>query len=294
MTDTAELFIDCRCELGEGPLWHPGIGRLFWFDILNQTLFGADADGRMIDRFIFKNVASAAAIIDDDNLAVATADGIYKHDIVADTNTLLVPLEPDLPGNRPNDGRANFAGGFWIGTMSRKGGQGPNQGSVYQFRGGQLEKLFGDVTIPNSTCFSADGRTAYFSDTLSQQIKKCAIDPETGVPIGPWEPFASTEGHRGDPDGSVIDAEGYLWNARFNGSCVVRHAPDGSIDRVIEVPVPRVTCPAFGGDDLRTLYITTARENASPAELEQYPTAGSIFAIRVDVPGLPEPTIRIK
>ena len=82
-----------------------------------------------------------------------------------------------------------------------------------------------------------------------------ATDPATGLPIGEWTLFADVEGHRGWPDGAVVDSEGYLWNARWGGSCVVRHAPDGSIDRVIEVPVSQVTCPAFGGPDLKTVYL---------------------------------------
>lgn len=291
MTNTAELFIDSRCELGEGPIWHPGIQQLFWFDILNQTLFAATPDGHIRDRFIFKDVASAAAIVDNDTMIIASGAGMLRLELETDEVTVVAPLEADKPGNRPNDSRVHPSGGFWVGTMSRKGGQGPGQGGVYLYRGGQMEKIVETITIPNSICFSPDARTAYLADTMTGLIRKAAVDPESGKPIGDWQPFASTEGHRGGPDGSVVDAEGYLWNARWNGSCVVRHAPDGSVDRIIEVPVPRVTCPCFGGKDLRTLYITTAREGMTPAELEQFPHSGSVFAIEVDVPGQEEPRV---
>lgn len=293
MSDTAELFIDSRCELGEGPLWHPGLQRLFWFDILNQTLYSADAEGHMRDRFIFKDVVSAAGIVDNDTLVVATAGAILRLDLETDDMSVLAPLEADKPGNRPNDGRVHPSGGFWIGTMSRRGGAGGNEGSVYLYRAGQVEKLFGDIAVPNATCFSPDGGTAYFADTGTKLIRKCAVDPATGRPTGPWETFASTEGHRGAPDGAVVDSEGYLWSARWGGGCVVRHAPDGSVDRIIEVPVPNVTCPSFGGEDLRTLYITSAREGMSPAQLEDYPLAGGVFSIRVDVPGQAEPKVEL-
>lgn len=291
MTDRADLFIDCRSELGEGPFWHPGIRRLFWFDILNQMLFGADDKGTITHRISFRETVSAAGIVDDDTLVVASASGFVKLDLRSEMKTVLAPLEPERPRNRPNDGRVNPAGGFWIGTMSRRGGADPGAGSVYQFRKGKVEKLFGDITIPNSTCFSPDGGRAYFADTETGRILTCRIKPKSGRPDGKWKLFAAAD--RGSPDGSAVDSEGYLWNARWGGSCVVRHAPDGSVDRTIELPVSRVTCPAFGGKDLRTLYITSAREGMTEEELAREPHAGSIFAIRVDVPGLPETPVKL-
>jgi sugar lactone lactonase YvrE len=111
------------------------------------------------------------------------------------------------------------------------------------------------------------------------------------MPIGEWTLFADVSGHRGHPDGAIVDSEGYLWNARWGGSCVVRHAPDGSIDRIIEVPVSQVTCPAFGGPELKTLFITTANKNMSAEQLAAEKIAGGVFAFEVDVAGQPEPLI---
>lgn len=292
MNAKAELFVDSRCELGEGPFWHPMLKRLFWFDILNQTLLSADADGKLVDRITFKDVVSAAGIIDEDHLLVAQAGALLNYEISTDTSQVVIPLEEEKVGNRPNDGRVNRAGGLWIGTMSRRGGQEQGAGALYQFRAGTLTTLLENVTIPNSACFSPDGRTAYFADTGENLIRKVSLDPETGLPAGEWSEFARTDG-LGSPDGSVVDSEGYVWNARWGAGCVVRHAPDGSVDRVIEVPASRTTCPAFGGDDLKTLFITTAREHMTPEELEREPHAGSVFAIRVDVPGQPETPVRL-
>lgn len=291
MTTKAELFIDSRCELGEGPFWNHLVGRLFWFDILNNTLFSAGADGRIVDRFTFDDRATAAAMVDENKLVVATAGALVELDLVAGTKRFLASLEADKVGNRSNDSRVNPAGGFWIGTMSRRGDADVGAGAVYQYRSGQLELLFDRVTIPNSICFSPDGGTAYFTDTPTRQILKRAIDPATGLPVGDWQLFAEID--RGYPDGSVVDSEGFLWNARWEGFCVVRHAPDGSIDRVIEVPTSRPTCPAFGGADFKTLYITTAREHMSPEELAADVHAGSVFALETDVAGLPEPLLKL-
>src|SRR5690606_32892483 len=292
MNAKAELFVDSRCELGEGPFWHPMLKRLFWFDILNQTLLSATAEGHLVDRITFKDVASAAGVIDEEHLLIAQAGALLRYEISSDTSEVVMPFEEDLVGNRPNDGRVDPAGGLWIGSMSRQGGQQPGSGTLYQFRNGTLTPLLDNITVPNSTSFSPDGRTAYFADTGTKLIRKVAIDPATGLPVGEWSDFARTDG-MGAPDGAVVDSAGYLWSARWGGGCVVRHAPDGSVDRVVEVPASRTTCPAFGGDDLRTLYVPTAREGMTDEELAAEPHAGSVFAIRVDVPGQAETLVRL-
>jgi sugar lactone lactonase YvrE len=230
-------------------------------------------------------------VIDRQTLVVVSGRALLRYDMASDTSTEIVAIEPDKPANRSNDSRVNFAGGFWIGTMDRKEA-GP-AGALYQYRAGRLDTILENVAIPNSICFAPDGRTAYFSDTATDRIMKVRIDPATGLPVSEWTLFVDTTDQRGHPDGSVVDAEGYLWNARYHGSCVVRHAPDGSIDRIVELPVTQVTCPAFGGDDLKTLYITSARQNLTPEQLEAQPTAGSVYSIRSDVPGLPEPMLKL-
>lgn len=289
MSRIAELFIDCRNELGEGPLWHPGRSELFWFNITGKTLNNADASGKVLNTWNFNEPVTAAAIIDNETLLIATASKLIRFSIANGTHELHMPLEADNPDTRSNDSRVNPAGGFWIGTMSLIGDR--TAGSVYQYRAGKLEKLFGNIGIPNSTCFSPDGTLAYWADTPSGKIRKCAIDPQTGMPVGEWQDHIDTGGGR--PDGAVIDSEGYLWSARWGGGCVVRHAPDGSIDEIIDVPVSNITCPAFGGDDLKTLYLTTARQSLSPEQLEKEPQAGGIFSLQVDVPGLPETTLKL-
>ena len=288
MNQKAELFVDSRCSAGEGPFWHPTLKRLFWFDIASRTLSSADTDGRLVDRFTFKDTVSAAGIIDADRLLVAQSGSLLDFSISKNTSREVIPLEADKPGNRTNDGRVDPFGGFWIGTMGRRAEQGT--GSVYRYRAGELTKILSDITIPNSTCFSKDGTRAYFTDA-GAMIKTVSIDPATGLPAGEWTDFATVD-DGGEADGSVVDAAGYVWNARWRGNSVVRFAPDGTIDRVIEVPTRQVTCPAFGGDDLRTLYITSARKGLTPEEQAADPHAGGVFVIRVDTPGLPETLVK--
>ena len=292
MKDTAELFIDSRCELGEVIFWHPLVERLFWFDILNKTLFSATAGGIMVDRFTFEATVTAAGVIDADNLAIASAAGIFQLNLKTDARELLAPLDPDSTTVRSNDGRVGPSGAFWIGTMGLKDPGKVAAGSLYSVRDGKTTKLLGDIHIPNATCFSPDGTTAYFTDGVTRTIRKVSIDKKSGLPNGPWQDFAKVS-PPAEPDGAVVDSAGYVWNAQWAAGTVIRFAPDGSVDRVVKVPVSRPTCPAFGGKDLKTLYITSAREGLSAEQLAVEPLAGGVFAIDVDVPGLPESLVRI-
>jgi sugar lactone lactonase YvrE len=292
MTPEARLIVDCRCGTGEGVIWHHLRQEVFWFDIPGKMLYSAKPDGSGVKARPWDRMPSAAGIIDRDTLVVAAQGGIFRYDLTTDSKTLLVPLELELPGNRSNDGRVNPAGGLWIGTMAHAEEGGVYSGSVYQYRAGALKKLFSDIRIPNSTCFSPDGRTAYFTDTPNKIIMKRPIDPATGEPAGLWSVFAETGDDPGAPDGAVIDSEGFLGSARGGGHRVIRYAPDGHKDREIMVPASQVACPGFGGPDLKTLYITTARKNLDAAALAKEPAAGGLFAIEVDVAGQPETLVQ--
>lgn len=291
MTETAKLLIDSQCALGEGPFWHAVRQQLFWFDINNQILFAANADGEVQNRWHFDETVAAAAIIDDATLALASETGLKRFDLVTGDMEHLIDVERDMTANRTNDSRVHPSGAFWIGTMVKD--EGPKDGAVYHYRAGVLTKIISNVAIPNATCFSPDGRTAYWTDTPDQKILKCTVDPETGMPVGEWELFADVSEHRGYPDGAVVDSAGYLWNARWGGSCVIRYAPDGSIDRIIEVPVSQVTCPAFGGKDLKRLFLTSANKTMSAEQLAAEKVAGGVFYIDLDVAGQPEPKIKL-
>src|SRR5690606_30072756 len=220
----------------------------------------------------------------------ATETGLKAFDLASGGMNRINEIEADNPLTRTNDSRVHPSGAFWIGTMTRSEAEAPI-GSVYHYRAGALTTLKSAISIPNATCFSPDGRIAYWTDTPTRRIMQVETDPATGLPVGEWTLFADVSDGRGYPDGAVIDSQGYLWNAKWGGSCVVRHAPDGRIDRVVDVPVSQVTCPAFGGPDLKTLFITTANKNMSAEQLAAEKIAGGLFAIDVDVTGQPEPTI---
>lgn len=271
-----------RNELGEGPLWHPVNGELYWFDILNRTLFVLK-NGSVRKRSL-PVLMSALGWIDEGTAAVAGEDGFYQMDLATGSMKLLHPLEAGNQGTRSNDGRVDKRGAFWIGTMGKSAEK--EAGALYRFAGNKIATLEPNVTIPNATCFSPDGLTAYFCDTTEGRIRTYSLHPDTGE-ITDSRIFAEVEGD-GGPDGAVVDSAGYLWNAEWGAAQVKRYAPDGSVDRVVPLPVSQPTCPAFGGADLKTLYITSAMEGMDDEKRQAEPEAGNLLAIDVEVPGLPE------
>ncbi|MEE9314507.1 MAG: SMP-30/gluconolactonase/LRE family protein [Rhizobiaceae bacterium] len=273
------------CTLGEGPLWHPLRGQLFWFDIPVGRLYACDVDGENLQNWDLGEPASAAGWVDAHTLIVATASGLNKLDIETGKQQLIVGIEADNPITRSNDGRIGPDGSFWIGTMGLQAE--PRVGAFYRYTEGGLTKLIDEVSIPNATCFSPDGRAAYLADTMRQIIWRWNLDVN-GAPSGEREIHINMRDKNLNPDGAVCDAEGFLWNAQWGASRVARYAPDGRLDRIIELPISQPTCPAFGGKDLKTLFITSAKQGLSAKKLKSELNAGKTFALEIDVPGLRE------
>ena len=209
----AEVFDTRPCLLGEGPLWHPGRGQLFWFDILGRRLLSR-AGGQPVE-WQFGDMVSAAAWIDDRTLLLASERALLRFDIGTGESVPVVPLEEENAATRSNDGRADPFGGFWIGTMGKSAE--PGAGAIYRYFRGRIERLFDGITIPNSICFSPDGRQAYLADTTGMKILRQPLD-DKGWPKGNPAVFVDLAGSDGAPDGSVIDAEGA---ALFEAICVV-------------------------------------------------------------------------
>jgi sugar lactone lactonase YvrE len=275
----ATVFDPTRCSLGEGALWHPERGQLFWFDI-NAGALLSRADGQTT-RHDMGETVSAAGWVDRDTLLIASATGLDRLDLRDMSRQRLAALESDNPVTRSNDGRADPWGGFWIGTMGRNAE--PGAGAIYRFHGGTLRRLVGQVTIPNAICFAPDRSCAYWCDTAEGIIWRQPLDPETGWPMGDRVPFFDARGAEWGPDGAVVDAEGCLWNARWGGACVARHGPDGTVMDEYAVPTAQPTCPAFGGSGFDRMFVTTAAEG-----IEDDPCAGATYELAPGVAGLPE------
>ena len=284
---SVSVFSPTRCTLGEGPMWHPGRAELFWFDILGKRLHarGSGPDAGAERQWPFdEHVSAAARIAGTDALLIASETGLYRFDLATGTRGLVAPLEADNPVTRSNDGRADPWGGFWIGTMGKCAE--PGAGAIYRFYRGQVRRLVAGVTISNSICFAPDRRAAYYTDTVTGRILRQPLEPAEGWPEGAPQVFADFGADAGfGPDGSVVDAEGCVWNAQWGAARVARYAPDGRLLSTVELPTPQASCPAFGGPDLRTLYITTAADGLDD------PGAGLTYAAPLAVAGRADPEV---
>lgn len=259
---TADVFDARVCVLGEGPLWHPKREQLFWFDILGKTLL-SQSGGKPLS-WTFDECVSAAGWIDADTLLIASETGLWQFDLVGGECSLIARLEVDQPLTRSNDGRADPWGGFWIGTMGFNAEKG--MGAIYRLHKGELRKIVGGITISNSIAFSPDRRFAYYSDTPTRQIMKIPLSSNDGWPVGGAEVFVDLKKSKRNPDGSVVDAKGCLWNAQWGAGQVARYAPDGVLMGTYDIPAAQATCPAFGGPDLETVYVTSAADGLEGAQ----------------------------
>lgn len=285
------IFDVTRCELGEGALWHPDRGQLFWFDILGQKMFArGDRAAQVWD---MPEITTAAARLADGRLLLATETALVAFDPDSGARVHLADLDAADRGTRSNDGRADRQGGFWIGTMGKRGGDDVGRGAIWRFYKGQLRKLYPAITIPNAICFAPDGATAYFTDTVTQRVMRVALDAD-GWPVGQPETFLDLRGDGLYPDGAVVAADGTFWNAQWGAGRVACYAPDGTFLRAVEFPMsPHTSCPAFGGADLTTLYCTTAMEGLDAAARARHADAGRTFMAAGITRGLPEPEMTL-
>jgi len=249
------LFDDRRCTLGEGPLWHPERQQLFWFDILNCRLLSRENGEPRSWRF--DEYVSAAGWVSRTELLIASQTRLLLFNLDTQTSQKICDLEADNPVTRSNDGRAAPKGGLWIGTMGTNAE--PGAGAIYRYYNGELRKLFGNITISNAICFAPDGNSAFFADTAARTIQRVSLDID-GWPSGTPQLFVDLGPQGLNPDGAIIDSEGFLWNAQWGASRVARYAPDGRFVEEIAFQAKQVTCPAFGGADLQTLFATTAAD----------------------------------
>ena len=277
------MFDTHQCQLGEGPLWHPALNTFFWFDIVGKTLFSRSGD--ILRSYAFEEHFSAAGWVDDDTLIIASETALWQFDIATGNRTPLTALEADNPVTRSNDGRADPWGGFWIGTMGKSAE--PQAGAIYRYYRGELRKIVGNITISNAICFAPDRSLGYYTDTPTKQIMRVALDAETGWPKGDPVVFIDLTADGLNPDGAVTDAAGNIWVACWGAAQVVCYGPAGTALRQIDVAAAHTTCPAFGGADLRDLFVTSATQGLD----NPGPQDGMTFCIKDVAQGLPEPQV---
>lgn len=290
MAQEYRIAFQVRDELGEGPVFDERRNLLFWCDINSWSLHIGDIATGSVRSIGFGEPVSAVFLTEGPDILIAAARGLISFSPETGIRTPLIDIEPGNALTRANDSRVAPGNAIWFGTMGRKLEAGFGAYYHLAFPSMSASDLFRPITIPNATCFSPDGKQAYFCDTSRQQILTCMIDEDTGLPASPPEIFVDLSADGLNPDGAVIDSAGRLWNAQWGAGRVACYDSKGRFVDAIKLPASQLTCPCFGGADFKTLYVTSASEGIS-AEAE--PLAGAVFAIEMDIPGLAERRITL-
>ena len=282
-----DCVLDVRNRLGESPAWSVREGALYWVDITAARVHRfRPADGAH-HRWQLPAVIGSLGLREAGGLLLAMKTGLHLFDLDSGALEFLCQPEPDVPGNRLNDGKVGPDGSFWVGTMDDRP-QKEATGRLYRLDAQHRCRRAAEegVIVSNGLAWSPDGRTLYHSDSRGAAIYRYAHDLATGE-IGPREVFASVPPECGRPDGAAVDAEGCYWSCGISAGRLNRYSPDGELMAWVELPISHPTMPCFGGPDLRTLYLTSLRDGLDDEALARTPQAGSLFALRPGVAGLP-------
>ena len=278
-----------QCLLGESPIWSVEQQALYWVDIRNPMIHRLDPATGERRKWPVESEIGSIGFAAGGKLIAGLRLGLALYDL--DDNSYEVMADPEGDGrlnrNRMNDGKVDRAGRYWCGTMQDPG-HGP-VGTLYRLDTDRsCHAVDSGFQVPNALCWSPDDTVMYFADSFTGCIWAYDFDLATGA-MANRRVFAEVAGDAGHPDGATVDAEGGVWSAQIFGGRITRYDPDGRVERVVDLPVPQVTCCAFGGPGLDVLYATTASMRMSREELAAEPLAGAVFAIDVGVKGLPEP-----
>lgn len=289
--DDIQLLFATPMQLGECPLWHPEEEALYWIDIAGLAVHRHDVASGAHASWTLPSEPGCIARSANGGMIVAMRSGVALLDTQTGSLTALAPAPYDATKMRFNDGRCDAAGRLWAGTLYEPRDQAA--GSLFCVERGTIRDAAKPVTVSNGLAFSVDNRILYHADTTAHRITAYDFDVTTGD-IGNGRLFKQfstdrSQKYGGRPDGAAVDSENAYWCAMYEGGRILRLSPSGDILREIALPLRCPTMVAFGGPDLRTLFITSARHNRPSAELAQHPLSGCVLALRVDVPGHPEP-----
>lgn len=283
----ATLAFECKSTLGEGPVWDSARQHLYWVDIEAPALHRFDPALGSNRAIAMPDLLGAIALTQSGGILCAFSKDLTLMSEDGQIGPVITRLQSEPATNRFNDGKCDDHGRFWIGTMSKSGVR--ETAALYRLDGdGSLHRMITGVGTANGLGWSPDYRTMYFTDSPRGEIYAYDFDPGIGA-IANRQLFARVPPGNGRPDGLTIDAHGGVWSAHWDGWRVTRYWPNGEIDRVIEMPVPRPTSVMFGGVDLSTLFVTSARTGLSGDVLAKAPLSGSIFSIESGYTGLPIP-----
>jgi len=286
MTHAVECVAPVGCTLGEGPVWDAAGNRLLWVDVKAPAVLALDAASGAVRRWPMPETVGSIGLRDKGGLVGAFRHGFAFVDLETGGMTPIADPEKEVAGNRFNDGHVDRRGRFWAGTMDDA--ERRPTGQLYRLDPDlRVERFAAGFVVTNGIEWSVDGSRLYFVDSPARRIWAYAFDMAAGRP-GERRLFADVAADAGYPDGLTVDAEDHVWSAHWDGGRVTRYRPDGTIERAIALPVPRTTSCCFGGPDLATLYVTSARVGLDEAALSAAPLSGGLFAVTgLGVRGLP-------
>ena len=281
-----ECVLPAAALLGEGALWDSAMRVLWWVDIKGRQIHRFDPSSGKDTSWPTPHDVGSLALRRAGGHVIAMRHGFYFFDPADDAFSAIVEPESALVENRFNDGKPDRQGRFWAGSMHDAETQ--PSGGLYRLDADlSCHHLVDGIFVSNALAFSPDSDVVYYGDSRQRTVWAWDLDGDDGT-IQRRRVFLELQPGEGAPDGAAIDSAGGYWLTQPDGWCICRYDPSGRRDRVIRLPVQRPTCVAFGGPDLRTLYCTSCRWGLSEAELHEQPLAGGLFAIPLDVPGLPD------
>lgn len=272
--------------LGESPLWDPASEQLYWVDVVSRKVRALHPASGKEQSWSTPGPVGSIGLAQDDSLVLALQDGFYRLHLPTSRIEPIIRLEGADPGMRLNDGKMDRSGRFLCGGMGLKADP---RGVLHRLTApGRLEHLADGIRISNALCFSPDGNLMYFADSLSHKIMVHDYDRH-GDTVGPPRLFLDTTPLKSAPDGATVDAEGHLWVALVQSGQIARVSPGGEVLATIDLPVEYPSCPAFGGKDMGTLFVTSIKDSGTGRMVSSHPNAGALFAITgLGVVGIPE------
>ncbi|WP_081583552.1 SMP-30/gluconolactonase/LRE family protein [Noviherbaspirillum massiliense] len=287
---TPECVWDTHAQLGEGPLWSSKAQALYWVDILGRRLHRYSPWEGQRSWAFEEEISAVAERAGGNGLIVTLRRGFAFFDPASGQLEHLIQPETDLPNNRFNDGKCDARGRFWAGSMDFEGRQ--TSGSLYRLSADlACVRMDGGYAVTNGPAWSADNRTMYFNDSANGRVYAFDFDLDAGG-LSNKRLFLQFPAEEGVPDGMTTDAEGGLWIAHWGAGKLTRHDAAGKVLHAIDLPCSQVSSCAFGGPDMKTLFITTALTGLSNEQLAREPLAGGLFAVDLDIAGVPANTFR--
>ena len=274
-----------RVLLGESPVFSAEENCIYWIDILGPSLYRTDLNTAETMSWVLPSAPGMIALRGFAGIMIAMEDGLYSFNPPTRKLEKLAPFEEVHPENRANDGKCDLAGRLWLGTMNKTDSTQPT-GGFYRFDPRlAATKIVSDCCIPNGLAWSPDDEIMYHTDSRGGAVYSYDYDAGTGERTGEKEFYKFDREKTGSVDGAAMDIEGGYWTVLYGGGKLIRILPDGTVDQEIPLPVTQPTMPAFGGPEMKTIFVTTAAQNLSEQELADQPLAGGLLALNVDVQG---------